>query len=322
MLRAGLFLLLLVVAPVAHAEDDDKTERGRQAYLRGVQLAKAEQWGAALGAFEEAAVSRDAPVIQFNIAYCLRALGRYVAAREALGRVMKDSTGLDPSQREDAKAYLSEFEKLLVRVKVTLEPEVAALAVDGRPLKRGEADDQLLAGVAPPGDGASPGRSAFTVILDPGLHVFRAARPGHQDAVIQRSYKPGEQTALALKLDVLPATVAIRSEPASAIVRIDKREVGLAPIEVQRTAGRYRLEVVRDGFDTYAATLDLSAGQRADITAKLVPYKEPLTQKWWFWTGAAAVIVGGVALTYFLTRPEPQPPDYDPGNANWLVVPR
>jgi tetratricopeptide (TPR) repeat protein len=29
----------------------------------------------------------------------------------------------------------------------------------------------------------------------------------------------------------------------------------------------------------------------------------PVTHRWWFWTGLAAVIVGGVAATYVLTRP-------------------
>ena len=55
------------------------------------------------------------------------------------------------------------------------------------------------------------------------------------------------------------------------------------------------------------------------MTARLNPYKEPLTKKWWFWTGTAAVIAGGALLTYALTRPSPTPPPYNPGSANWLV---
>src|SRR5689334_19832228 len=73
---------------------DAATERGRRAYLDGIKLAKAEQWGDALVAFEEAAAARDAPLVQFNIAYCQRALGRYLAARETTRRVLKDPTGL------------------------------------------------------------------------------------------------------------------------------------------------------------------------------------------------------------------------------------
>src|SRR5262249_36856342 len=158
------------------------TERGRQAYLRGVALAKAEQWGDALTAFEEAASARDAPLVQINIAYCQRALGHYLAAREVTTRVLANTTGLAPVQIEDAKAYKSEFDRVLVNVKVTLDPASAALTVDGRPLQRATGEkDVFLSGLAKAGEGNSPGMGSFTVVLDPGLHLFRASRPGHED---------------------------------------------------------------------------------------------------------------------------------------------
>jgi hypothetical protein len=306
-------------APPTQPAPDDATTRGRNAAIRGQKLAKDEQWGDALAAFEEAAAARDAPLLQFYIAYCQRALGRYVAARRTLQGVSKDMTGLDPSQVDDTKAYLDEFEKLVVRVAVQLDPPGAALTVDGRPLAPGDADATYLAGVAPAGTAAPMGKPSFTVLLDPGAHLFRATREGHQDALVPKSYRAGESAALDLRLDVLPATIAIRSDPASAIVRVDSREVGLAPIEFQRPAGQYKLEVLLDHYDTYQAALDLAPGQRSDLTARLNPYSEPITKKWWFWTGAAAVVAGGAVLTYFLTRPTPQPPAYDTGSANWLA---
>ncbi len=97
---AGCALVLgigiLVAAPIAGAAPppaptssadaasppDATTERASQAFRNGVKLAKAEQWGDALVAFEAAAAARDAALVQFNIAYCPRALGRYVSARE------------------------------------------------------------------------------------------------------------------------------------------------------------------------------------------------------------------------------------------------
>ena len=60
-------------------EDLVATVRGREAFGRGLALARQEQWGEALVAFEQAAAARAAPVVDFNIAYCLRALGRYVS---------------------------------------------------------------------------------------------------------------------------------------------------------------------------------------------------------------------------------------------------
>jgi hypothetical protein len=308
-------------APAAGAAptSDDATTRGRNAILRGQKLAQDEQWGDALAAFQEAAAARDAPLVEWNIAYCERALGRYVAARQTLQVVVSNPAGLDPSQIGDAKAYLAEFDKLIVRVAVQIDPPNATLTVDGRPLADGDATDTYLGGVAPAGVGAPLGKTAFTVLLDPGAHLFRAVREGHQDALLPRSYRAGESAMLDLHLDALPATVAIKSEPPLAIVRVNSREVGVAPIEFQRPAGQYKLEVVLDRYDTYQAALNLSAGQRADLTARLTPNEDSITKKWWFWTGIAVVVAGGVVATYFLARPSPQTPPYDAGSANWLV---
>ena len=327
-LRFVIAIFALVITTRAHATTpatppagatDDATARGRAAYLRGVKLSKEEQWGDALTALQEAAAARDAPVVQFAIAYCERALGRHVAARRTLQTVVAEPTGLDPSQIEDARAYLAELDKLVVRVAVQMDPPSAILAVDGRPLAAGDGKDTYLAGVAPAGVGEAVGRAAFTVLLDPGAHLFRAVRDGHQDAIVAKSYRAGETATLDLHLDMLPATVAIRSDPASAIVRVDAREVGVAPLEFQRPAGQYKLEVVLDRYDAYKAALNLAPGQRADLTARLNVHKEPLTKKWWFWTGVAALVTGGVLTTYFITRPAPQPPPYDAGSANWLL---
>jgi hypothetical protein len=304
----------------AQAGAEDATTRGRNAFERGVTLARAEQWGDALLAFEDAALARDAPLIQFNIGYCERALGRYVAARTTLQHVLRDTTGLDPAQIEDTKAYLAEFDHLLVRVSVVLDPANAALAVDGRPLVPDEsASDTYLVSFGATGAGTPMNKTAFVVTLDPGAHVFHAMRSGHEDAVLRKSYRPAESAKLDLHLDLLPATVAIRSEPAAGLVLVDKREVGIAPIEFQRPAGSYKLRVALDRYETYSATLDLQPGQRVDLTAKLNPDKDPLTKKWWFWSGVAATVAGGVVLTYALTRPTPQPPPYDGGSANWVV---
>ncbi len=299
---------------------DEATQRGREAYLRGVELSKKEQWGDALAAFEEAAEARDAPVVQYNIVICLRALGRYVAASRAAAAILAQPEGLAGSQVEDLKAFAAEFDAVLVRLEVTLEPKSAGLTVDGRPLLR--EGDVYLASVAPAGKGTSPSTATFTLVLDPGSHLFRATRPGHQPVVVQKSYRASQRTKLALRLDEMPATVAIESEPRDAIVRVDEREVGLAPIEFQRPAGRYSVEVVKDDFETYTAELDLHAGQRSDLTAKLVPYEQPIVEKWWFWTSIGAVIAGGAVLTYFLTRPEPEPPPYEGGSSGWVVTPQ
>lgn len=298
---------------------DDNTARGREAYLRGIQLSRDSQWGEALAAFEEAAVARDAPLVQYNIAFCQRALGRYVTARRTFRRVVENPEGLASSQLDDSKAFVAELDKLIVHVALTLDPPAAQLTVDGRPLTAvTEAGATVYVALPAGGSAAGPTDKAFNLELDPGVHLFRAVRAGHQDAFVSRTYKPGEKTTLALHLDTLPARISIQSEPLQAIVRVDGREAGLAPIDIERPAGKYKIEVVLSGYETYSADLDLHAGQRSDITTKLVPVKESIVKKWWFWTGAAVVVGAGAAITYGVTRP---PPPYDGGSLNWVAKP-
>lgn len=305
--------------PVA-AATDESTARGRAAFGLGVQRSKDAQWGEALAAFEEAAAARDAPIVEYNIGFCQRALGRYVAARRTFRRVLANTDGLASAQIDDSKTFAAELDQLVVRVDITLDPAGTPLIVDGRALRAdaGEGTPVFVTLPAAGGSAPTPQAKTFTVELDPGVHLFRAARPGHQDAFVQRAYRPGEKAALDLHLDLLPAHVSVKADPPQALVRVDSREAGLAPIDIERTPGKYKVEVVREGFETYSATFDLHAGQRADLTAKLVPVRVQVWKKWWFWTGAAAVIGGGAALTYVLTRPAPP---YDGGTLNWVAKP-
>ena len=299
---------------------DDATRKGLEAYNRGFDLAKNEQWGDALASFEESARHRDAPLVQYNIAICQRALGRYVAARGTAKKVLAAPGSLSQSYVEDLQAYVAEFEAVVVRLEVTVAPKTAGLTVDGRPLEK-SGDVYVTGKGKAPAEGSKLGIERFTVLLDPGSHLFLARRKGHQDVVIQRSYRPGQQTKLALKLDEMPATVVVKSSPKDAIIRVNDREVGVAPAEFERPPGNYRLEVFKDEYETYTTQLDLEAGQRAELTAELQPYVAPVYERWWFWTSLVGVVATGVVTAVVVTLPEPVPPDYETGSADWLVTP-
>jgi hypothetical protein len=308
-------------SPTPAPEVDAATERARVAFTRGVAYARLEKWHEALASFEIAAKNHDLPLVQFNIALGQRALGRYVAARETTARVLAGSReGLAEADITDLSALSEEFEKILVEAEVTLDPPTAALSIDGRALTRSSPSQPWLAGIAPPGS-RPVSEKHFTVVLDPGVHVIRATRKGHQDVVVKKSFRAGERTKLDLRLDELPATIHIKSVPDGAIVRVGEREVGLAPIQFERKAGNYQLEVVQDGYEPYTAKLDLSAGERVDLTAEMVVHDPSILTRWWFWGAAGVVIAGGAVLTWALTRPDPEPPPYEGGTTNWVAQP-
>jgi hypothetical protein len=177
----------------------------------------------------------------------------------------------------------------------------------------------LVAGVAAPGTGEEAAQDTFELIVDPGAHVIRASRDGHADIVLNPSYPPGIHAALNLELESLPAELHVESTVPGAVVVLDGRDVGVAPIAVSRPAGVYRVEVQKRDHVTYATTVRLDAGEHASLTARLVAESRPITTRWWFWSGAAAVVAGGIVATYMLTRPTPQAPPYQGGSSGWVV---
>jgi hypothetical protein len=166
---------------------------------------------------------------------------------------------------------------------------------------------------------ASPQRRTFQLWLDPGPKIFRANRPGHTEAVVERSYREGTKDELALRLDVLPAKIVVDSNPSGAIVRLDDRDFGPTPQTIERPAGRYQLEIEREDFNVHREHLELQPGQRVDIMAPLTRYEPPITARWWFWPAVILASSAIATVTYVVVTPAPKPPPYDGGSSGWVA---
>jgi tetratricopeptide (TPR) repeat protein len=110
---------------------------------------------------------------------------------------------------------------------------------------------------------------------------------------------------------------------------------GTTPLAGELTVmpGTARVEIVADGYRPFARELVLPAGGEARVDAILVPElvalrsapatwetaerakSEPITAKWWFWTGVGLVVAGGAtAAVVALTRQKSAPSgDIAPG---------
>lgn len=313
-------------APKVEAAKSDSPQvvAARDLFVRGTTLVRSAQWAEALDAFEQSVALRPHPITTYNIGACERALGRYTVARDRLQRALDadpESGKLPESLRVEAKAYLSEIERLLVRVDLIVEPADASVTVDGRPLAAGTSEDGpvVVAGVLPPGRGSALFGGRGSAVLDPGTHLITLSRKGYSDQVITRTFKPGTRQGVMLNMDRLPARVQVSSNQARSRVRIDSFDVGYAPVNVERPTGTYEVVVEKPGFVSYESTIRVNPGEAADIEASLSP--TPLTQKWWFWTAAGVLVSAAVVGTYYATRSEPTPerPAIDGGGLGWTV---
>jgi hypothetical protein len=306
-------LCLILIAPRAHAEENEaRLAEARQLFQSGTQLVKAAQWYEALGAFERSGQLRPHPVTTFNVALCERALGRYTRAKARFEQASADST-VPAALAEEMRTYVRELDGLLVRASVELEPADAAIAVDGRPLQAG------VAGLADSGKGTAAPGARFELIADPGAHLVVLSRPGYGDAVVRVSWKPGERATLPLKLDRLPALLKVSSNARRAVVTVDGIDVGVAPLELSRPPGRYRVALRGPGMLPYRTEVTLAPGQELKLEGLLAPERTSIVKKWWFWTSIGAALTGVALAGYFGARAAETPP-LDGGGLQWVVT--
>jgi hypothetical protein len=329
---ATLLLLLVCSGGNARAqaqppqESGDRTEQARAEFARGNELGKKEDWAEALAAFERSYSLKPHPTTRYNVATCLRVLGRYTAARAAFEDVLRPGKVelLPASLAESARGFKEELDRIVAHVVITIAPAEAEIAIDGRPLEpttqQGAGGIPVaIAGVAPSGPGVQAPAPTFEVQVDPGTRVIVLSRKGHQNIVRTERFTPGARETLRLDLERLAATLSITANVERPIVTVNGVDVGQAPVNVSRQAGTYNVVVAKDGYVPHTMVVRVDPGDIPKVDATLVPEKTPITKRWWFWVGATAIVAGGVALTYALTRPDPQPPEYERGNTGWLV---
>jgi PEGA domain len=315
------------IPPAARADDDPKV--AREEFVRGAQLVKDADWAGALAAFETSARLKTHPVTTYNIGACLRAMGQYTRARKSFAAALEESgktPGLDlsPGLAEETRRYVADLDKLLATLDLTITPDEALIAIDGRPLEPAGAalsatrgGTTLMAGTLAMGPPKAAPKGRFRVVVDPGTHVITISRPGFADAVDKQTLGPGATLERKLELDRLPAQIRVTSNLVGAQVLVNEADVGLTPLEISRPAGKYHVVVKKPGFLVFDTSTNADPGQNLNVTATLREDKPALTQRWWFWTGVGVVVVGAAVTTYALTRPDPERPALNGGGLGW-----
>lgn len=313
-------------SPARAGGPEERSAQARAAFLEGTALVQKSQWAEAIDAFERASVIAPHAITTYNLGACERATGHFTSAYTRFETALTQHAAsggkeLPPSLLAETRAFLDELTHIMVRVTMRVEPDGATLAVDGRPLEPVDpaADPPLLTLARRAAAGAAPPARRFALLLDPGAHVFVFARKGFANAVVNRSFRPGETAELNLSLDLLPATLHIGSNRPRAVVSVDGIDIGPAPADLRRSPGAHDVSVREPGFTSYVTRVSLSPGEETRLDAALAPEKPSLFTRWWFWTAAGVVVAGAAVATYALTRPEPQRAEVGSGTLGWSV---
>jgi len=263
--------------------------------LDGLTLRIGKNWLARPGRYTVAAAHPGYRELQRDIEVSADDPARFEFKLEPLpGKVSFSGTPAAAEIRIDDQAVgnapLDEFEldggsyQLEIRHPDYL-PERRELVVEGR----GQAQQvgfELTPATAEIGITSTPGEAAITVNgepagttpatlkLDVGEQRIALSRPGYRTWSETIQVKGGEQRTLPdVELQPAPASIAIRSNPEGAAVRVDGESIGTAPLEVELEPDQpVTIALSMEGYKTLTRTLT----PQADVTSTLRGELEPI----------------------------------------------
>ena len=281
-------------APPAPAVEDPAAAEAKKHFQQGIALYNDGNYAAALTEFEAAYRARPAAAVLYNIGLTQKSLFRYVEAIDSIERYLKESAQIAPEQRKMAEQQVAEMRALLAPVAITFDPPSAGVLVDGRPL------GQPLAGAK----------------LASGSHTIEVSADGYKPQKRDVLVTAGQPLALAFKLDLIPKTahVHVNASKPNAVVRVDGKSVGVAPLDLELPGGGHQLEVSAAKYNPWRSELVITPGIARTVDANLERTAH-VYEKWYFWTPIAVVVAGaavglGVGLT---SREGPLPGTLAPG---------
>jgi PEGA domain len=255
------FVLFAVLAalcgPRTAAAQDAAQEQARVRFRHGIELYDRGDHAAALEEFRAAYLAKPLPTIKRNIALCLRALGRYAEATDALEEMLAEGEAtLKPDVKDGARRAIQEMSAHVATARVRVAygghtaPPNTVLLVDEREVPLGK-----------------------PVHASPGEHVFRARAPGFFEAQ-QRAKLTAAQTA-DLELTMVAVQVlargrlAIRTNVETSTVAIDGLGVGTGGWAGELPVGHHRIEVSAVGYAAHAFEIDIAENQPRDVSVDM-----------------------------------------------------
>src|SRR6185369_17528351 len=82
--------------------------------------------------------------------------------------------------------------------------------------------------------------------------------------------------------------------------KIDDKDVGMTPLDVELPLGGHQIEVTAKGYQPYRGELVVAGGQvrTVNVVLELPPAapKEKFYKKWYFWVPVSVIAAGAVAV--------------------------
>lgn len=242
----------------------------------------------ALAAYEEAFSICKQPALLYN-------LGRVHLAREDYPKALQYLEQFDREAPPELKARVPGLQKLIDEQRARVGSVVITVNVPGAKVRIRE---------------KSVGETPFAGALhiNAGKAVVEVVAEGYFTFTKEVDVPAGKETVLDVKLSSRNqfGMLVVKSPVKDALVFVDGRPIGKAPVEHEVSIGKHRVLVRREGYREADQQVTLAQGEKKELS--LTPeYITPLTQKWWFWTTIGAVVAAGTVTTIVVLNTEKDP---------------
>lgn len=126
-------------------------------------------------------------------------------------------------------------------------------------------------------DGKYVGRSPVTVDVEPGRHIIRAEEDGYQTEEKSVDVSYGTTARVHIDLEILKATLVIKTDPTSASVYVDgsyKGITGTYGLVLKLLPGKHTIRVEKEDYEAWEDEITLKPGERKILEITLVPIQK------------------------------------------------
>lgn len=153
------------------------------------------------------------------------------------------------------------------------------------PVTLGQPDAHLVLRSEPAGADATVagthlGRTPVEIDLPSGIaHQVMVSAPGFKNWIQAVFAEPGRRLSVLARLQPILARVSVQGEPAGAEVIVDGAPRGKSPRSLELSATEHRIEVRKEGFETFKGVVTPEAGLDRTVQYRLAPAGQTNTQR-------------------------------------------
>jgi tetratricopeptide (TPR) repeat protein len=244
-----------------------------------------DRYADALVLYQRAYELSSDPALLYNQGRALEALGDYPAALEKLEAFEREAPPAVRARVPGLKELITDLRGRIATIVVRTNAPAARLLVRQKDEGIINAEKRI----------STRAGSASVEVDAEGYESFHRELDLSAGAtvVVEATLTPKKRDAL----------VVVRTMP-SADVLFDGKALGRSPLQVRATPGSHELVARADGYYEQRVPMTLALGDRRDVELEMKA-TPGLASRWWFWTGIAVVVAGGVATAIVLTTERP-----------------